>query len=169
MKRSVGVTAAAFVMLLYGIVCFIAAVSLPIIIWSHTDPRPPTVLVLKWTRLAMFRETVVGIGFSITSSGIFRLRPWARISALSLSLGMIGFGAYLWISSYILLPNHGLYAHRSFLDTWLDFALLLFVILAVPGVWWIALFTRASVEAQFAKVASASGPPVGSEDGSPSQ
>lgn len=151
MKRSAGVTAAAIAMLLYGLVCFVAAVSLPVIISTHTYPTPPIMWVLKRTARAMSKETVAGIGFVVTSYGIFRLRPWARISALSLSVGMIGFGAYLWLSAYLLLPNHGTYWHRSFGETWLDTTLSIFVALAVPGIWWIALFTRASVAAQFAE------------------
>ena len=151
MKRSAGVTAAAIVMLLYGLAGFVAAVSLPVIISTHTYPTPPVMWVLRRTARAMSTETIVGIGFFVTSYGIFRLRPWARISALSLSVGMIGFGAYLWLSAYLLLPHHGSYWHQSFGETWLDMTLSIFMTLAIPGIWWIALLTQPSVATQFAR------------------
>lgn len=165
MKRSIGVTVAAIGLLLYGIGWFVAAVSLPVIIWSHTYPAPPMTRLLRGLALPMLRETVVGVGFVVTSYGIFRLRRWARVSVLSLSLGMIGFGAYMWIGTYLILPNRGwsAYIQNQVLEQFLVFL----VILAVPGVWWIALFTRDSVEAQFTKVRPTSEQSVAIEESAP--
>lgn len=145
MKRSGGVTAAAVILLVYGLVSLIAAGELPGIMF-HLHPGQN---VLRAVALPVFRELVVGVGMIATSYGILKLRRWALLSILSLSVGMIGFGVYLWLAAYLALPNHGVWNRGRPMDSPLSAALEFLLALAAPGVWWLVLFTRPGVKRQF--------------------
>jgi hypothetical protein len=148
MRRSIGVNAAATVLLLCGIAALIAAAGLLEVQFSiHAGQN---MRMVRAAALPLLRETIVGIGFIVTSYGTFRLRRWARISVLSLSFGLIGFCAYLGICAHVVFPRYGLPRNVWRTDSALATVLCLFVGLAVTGVWWLVLFTRPSVEAQFA-------------------
>ncbi len=108
------------------------------------------VRMLRAVAFPLLRLVAIELGLLATSWGIFRLRPWARWSILSIGTGMVGLGTYLWISIYLGFPNHGLVARTPILDSPLGFAFSEFLLLFVTGAWWILFFTRPSVAVQFA-------------------
>jgi hypothetical protein len=152
-EPSPGVLAAAIVLLLYGILIVVAAVELPLIVLRlHPDPGEHA-RVIRGVTLPVLRELVVAFGMIATSYGLFRLRRWSRVSILSMSAGMIGFGFYLWIGAYVTLPNHGLTARWPLTDSPLGVIFVFFLALTIPGVWWLGFFLRHEVKAQFAAAA----------------
>jgi hypothetical protein len=164
-KRPISIIAAAIVLLLYGIVILMGAVELPRLAFRNHPGE--TMRIVKGLALPMLRLIIVALGTLVTAYGLLRLRRWARWSILSISTGMVGLGAYFWISVYLTLPNHGRTGGPSPLDTPLGMALIVMLILVVPGTWWLILFTRPSVEAQFTEAPrSFPEPPVSSEDAS---
>jgi len=159
-KRSLGVTVAAVVLLLYGFL-FLAG----FIVFSrralYLHPGQ-NMRMLRAFALPTLRLVAIEIGLVATSYGIFRLRRWARLSILSIGTGMVSLGTYVWISAYLGLPDHGLVARMSVLDSPLGLAFEVFLVLFVPGAWWILFFTLASVTSQFTAAPAVSS---GSSDG----
>ncbi|MFZ0463718.1 MAG: hypothetical protein WBE20_07210 [Candidatus Acidiferrales bacterium] len=165
MKRSVGVTLAATVVFLYGIVFTVVGVlNFQLAFQLHPGQDTRVVRAMAFPEL---RLLVVVFGLFATSWGLFKLRRWARWSVLCIGPGMVGRGAYFWIDVYLTLPNHGRTGGTSLFDSPLGMALILMLFLVVPGTWWLILFTRPSIEAQFANTPrSFPDPSVSSEDAS---
>lgn len=151
---SPGVLVAAIVLLLYAVGMVIGGVKLFALVFRlHSGQN---VRMLSAVAFPLLRLAAIELGLLATSWGIFRLRPWARWSILSIGTGMVGLGTYLWISIYLGFPNHGLVARTPILDSPLGFAFFEFLILFVSGAWWILFFTRPSVVGQFTAASPAS-------------
>ena len=144
---SPGVLVAAIVLLLYAVGMFIGGVKLFALVFRLHPGQ--NMQMVRAVAFPVLRLAAIELGLLATSWGIFRLRPWARWSILSIGTGMVGLGTYLWISIYLGFPNHGLVARTPILDSPLGFAFVEFVILFVSGAWWILFFTRPSVTGQF--------------------
>jgi hypothetical protein len=157
---SPGVLVAAIVLLLYAVGVVIGGVKLFALVFRLHPGQ--NMLMLRAVTFPVLRLAAIEIGLLATSWGIFRLRPWARWSILSIGTGMVGVGAYLWISVYLGLPNHGLVARTPILDSPLGLAFSGFLLLFVTGAWWILFFTRPSVAGQFTRASAISS---GTSDG----
>jgi len=153
-KRSLGVTVAAVVLLLYGFLFLAGFIVLPRQA-LHLHPGQ-SMRMLRALAFPTLRLIAIEIGLVATSYGIFRLRRWARLSILSIGTGMAGLGTYVWISAFLGLPNHGLIARTSVLDSPLGLAFEFFLTLFVPGAWWILFFTRPYVTGQFTRASAVS-------------
>jgi len=147
MRRSIDVTAAAIVLLLFGLVLLVAVGEMPRLL-LRLNPEDHA-RVWRGVALPMLRGIIISAGAILTAYGIFKLRRWARISVLSMSAGMVGFGAYLVIGSYLTLPNHGRVAYTAMTDSPLFIIWCMALGLIVPGSWWILLFTCDRVTNQF--------------------
>jgi hypothetical protein len=96
----------------------------------------------------------------VTGIGLIRLRNWARISVLtwgglSVFFGVFGgaFALFMPLPSEPAVPNMPI-------GTAQVFRLITLVMYALPaavGVWWLILFTRKGIKAQFASVSGATG------------
>jgi hypothetical protein len=147
-KRSIGVTLAAAVVLLYGMAFLITSVDMFRLVFQLHPGQ--NARMLRAVALPVLRLSAIEVGLFATSWGLFCLRRWARWSILSIATGMVGLGAYAWISTYLGLPNHGMTGKPSLFDSALGLSLVTMLLLVLPGTWWLVLFTRPSVEAQFA-------------------
>ncbi|MFZ0641190.1 MAG: hypothetical protein WA020_07325 [Candidatus Acidiferrales bacterium] len=164
MKRSVGVTLAAAVVFLYAVVFIVAGeYNFRLAFQLHPGENTRVVRAMAFPEL---RLLVMVFGLFATSWGLSRLRRWARWSVLCVGAGMFGRGAYFWIAVYLTLPNHERTGRPSLFDSPLGVALFVMLFLVVPGAWWLILFTRPSVEAQFANSAPSCGTPEDTSDSS---
>src|SRR6266852_639966 len=155
-KRSGSVTAAAVVAILSGgflLLCFSGAflavllVKLP----GTASELPPSVRTFGLaTQSFMLALSLFGIA---TGIGLIYLRNWARISVLicggfSVFFGLIGI-PIAFLTQFPANPNSpALPAESMQAVRWI-----LLVIYGIPlliGVWWLILFNRKSVKAQFA-------------------
>ncbi len=149
MRRSASVTIAAAFSLLGSVLSLalglLSAVSVLIARKSNPDLNEP--LVLGGVAIGTFFLVVPAIWGIATSTGLFRLRAWARISILifSVLLAITGvFGAILF--PFVQLSPD--FASSGL--TGLKFGLGgFYAILAGIGVWWFVLFTRLSVRQEF--------------------
>jgi hypothetical protein len=85
-----------------------------------------------------------------TGSGLFRLESWARKSALLWAAGSSLLCAYLLAThahQILIIDSQHWSSEITSLKQFLTQALL--IALAPVGVWWLVLFTRPSVKAQF--------------------
>jgi hypothetical protein len=155
-KRSASVTAAAVVAILGGfffLLCCSAAFFVFLLTKLPGTARefPPSMRYMMFGAQAfMMCLSLFGIA---TGIGIIYLRKWARISiliwgGLSVFFGAIGIPiAYLMLLSpnpnAPALPVEGMQAVRAIL-------LVIYGIPFVIGVWWLILFNRKAVNAQFA-------------------
>jgi MFS family permease len=158
-KRSASVTAAAVVAILGSLflllccsVAFFAFLSLKL---TGTSPEAPPFVrtAMLATQGLMMCVSLFGIA---TGIGVIYLRNWARISmltwaGLSVFFGVIGIPiAYFALSSPIpnapALPAESMQAVRWIL-------LFIYGLPLLIGIWWLILFNRKSVKAQFAGTA----------------
>lgn len=164
MKRSGGVTAAAVVALL-GSACqaLLAVVGLLGMLFASRSaslPAPPPQAAMLM-RVAAVIGSVVNFGFAAwgiaTAIGLFRLKPWSRISILVFSGLLVAFAAFGSLI-FLVMPLPQMPEQSPDFDSFLR-AMMLFVF-AVPfsvGIWWLVLFTRKSVAAQFSGTAISTG------------
>jgi hypothetical protein len=159
MKRSVGVTAAAVVLLLgSALLALVFIVSLATaILPSRISPQisqPGPVSATASTAVGtVFSLLLAGWGI-VTAVGILRLRPWARISLMVVSIMAIFVNSMGIVTMFTLLP-----AMAGPLDprTLLISRVMMLGIFGIPGTiaaWWLVLFTRPRVKQQFAAEAS---------------
>jgi hypothetical protein len=165
-KRSASVTAAAVVAILCGLLLFLccsAAFFLFLLakLPGTTSEFPPSMrYMMLGTQGLMVCLSLFGVA---TGIGLLYLRKWARISVLiwggfSVFFGVCGIPvAYLMLLSpnprAPTLPVEGMQAIRSIL-------LVIYGTPLVIGVWWLILFNRKSVQAQFAGSALPADPTV---------
>jgi hypothetical protein len=145
-KRPWGVTAAAIVAILGGIFAFLfvaAALAGPSLApppqQAATDPR------LMYWGAALFAAT--GVALIVTAVGLFRLRPWARISILVFAtfLAFSGFAAVVAILAVPVPPDISV-------DTRNAMRIILTVLFSIPlitGIWWLVQFNRPATKAAF--------------------
>jgi hypothetical protein len=155
-KRSASVTAAAIVAILGGlflVLCFSASffVFLLTKLPGTVQDFPPSMrYIMLGAQAFMMCLSLFGIA---TGIGLLNLHKWARISilmwgGLSVFFGVMGIPvAYLMLLSPNPrapgLPVEGMQAVRAIL-------LVIYGIPFVIGVWWLMLFNRRAVKAQFA-------------------
>jgi len=155
MKRSKGVTSSAVALIIIGVgLCFGAFFGFHngVFLEAYRVKDSPDAVV--HALIMFFVLLAVGIWELITAIGILRLWRWAWFCVLVISVLYIGMGSWtVWTTPHTLRGIHKL---QSFDPAWLIalqyFALVWSIILPVGvGIWWLILFTRPSVEAQFAK------------------
>jgi hypothetical protein len=163
-KRSASVTAAAVVAVLGGLfflLCCSAAFFIFLLTKLPGTARefPPTMrYMMLGAQASMMCLSLFGIA---TGIGIICLRKWARISilmwgGLSVFFGVVGIPvAYLMLlspnPSAPALPVEGMQSVRAIL-------LVIYGIPFVIGVWWLILFNRKAVKAQFAGARASADP-----------
>lgn len=155
MERSGGVTAAGVVLLVGSTVLLLialaAAIAIPhIASKASAAPYPPgafAAAIIFYLALACW-----GVG---TAVGLSRLRPWARISILSMSVLALVIGFISVVSVLILLPHmpdqqdaHTMAAVRGILVVSFGFPMAI-------AAWWLVLFLRPGVRQQFSSTAGA--------------
>ncbi|GAC1616884.1 MAG: hypothetical protein PVS2B2_07830 [Candidatus Acidiferrum sp.] len=108
----------------------------------------------KWEVLFVFATAVLPPAFAIlglqTGEGLFRLSPWARKSALIWAGGSLAFCIYLLVSNpyeILVIDSDHWSSDLALLKQFFTQAFL--IALAPISIWWVFLFTRASVKAQF--------------------
>jgi hypothetical protein len=166
MKRSVGVTAAAAVALLGSVsVALLGLYSL--LIESHDVKLASTLAqqshISLMTTLVEGALAAFGLAFwgLATTIGLLRLKNWSRISILIFS-GFTAVTAGFFAAVLAILP---LPETPETLDTSFFLRVTLELIAAVlisVAVWWLALFSRKSVVAQFEGAVSIATAPQGS-------
>lgn len=155
MKRSVGVTLSAVIVLLGSVLTLLLGLVVAAIGLMPTDPRIGALRPLFLVEAVIFG--VVAVLGMATGVDLFRLRRWARIS-------LIVFAAFLCLTGFtaggmmlvIPLPapaNAPAGFARTMMGVRLGIAGFYFLLLALGG-WWIWLFTRAGVKAQFEMTAA---------------
>lgn len=173
MKRSVGVTLSAILVLLGSALTLLLGLGVAAVGLMPGDPR------ISFLRPLMFVEAVIFGGVAVlgiaTGVDLFRLRRWARISLLVFAafLCLTGFTAGLVMLVMPFPAPAG--APADFAKTMTavraGVAGFYFLLLAL-GAWWIWLFTRPGVKAQFgvksaAGMAPGAGARVGVAQGRP--
>jgi hypothetical protein len=150
-KRSIGVTLSAVVTILGSVLMVLLAALLLVgyMVSRGDDPDMPpypraAALVIAGVMLPLAAWGVT------TAIGLFRLRRWARVCILVSSVFMvIAFGIGAALMAVLPLPSSP--GDPPGLKTGFGIGIVCFYgILALIGVWWLYLFNRASVVAQFA-------------------
>ncbi len=148
MKRSVGVTSASVVLLIGSALMLLisaAAVFAAVLKLSVTrGPLGPAMVAMG----GAFYLAMAGWGAG-TAVGLFRLRNWARVSVLTLSVLALAFctiilASFLMVFTRVRGPNPQV--AKAMLESMVGSC-------AVPmaiSVWWLLLFTRTGVRQQFA-------------------
>lgn len=161
MKRSAGVTAAAVIALLgsacFGVLCIFELFGALLILRHGPSNRalPEGGPIPAATALIM--GVITNLGFAgwglATGIGLIRLKPWSRISTLvfaSLLAVFTGFGAV--IVSFVPFPQVPNASH-AFSGAFRTMIELFFAVPFSVSAWWLILFTRKSVAAQFSEPA----------------
>ena len=155
MKRSGGVTAAGFVLLVGSAILLLIALAAAFVIPFVASKLAPAQYPAGSVAVSIaFYLALAGWGIG-TTVGLFRLRPWARISILSMSvLALVGCFLSV-VSVLILLPHlpdqqdpHTMAAVRGIIIVMLGFPIAI-------AAWWLVLFLRPSVKQQFSGAAGA--------------
>jgi hypothetical protein len=156
MKRSIGVTVAAAFSLLGSLFLFargvLVIVAMTVAHGSNAQQigRMPQSFLIAIFLLVYLAPAVWGIA---TSVGLFRLKPWARISMLIFSTLLVVMGCLSGLTTVLITlptpPNSNL---DPGLASGVRIALAGFwMVLAVIGAGWLILFTRSGVKAQFVR------------------
>lgn len=165
-KRSASVTAAAVVAILESIFLLLCCSAAFFVFLLAKLPGPASALppamryMMLGTQAFMMCLSAFGIA---TSVGLLYLRKWARISILTwggLSVFFSGVGMLIF-SLMPFLPNPN--SPELTPESMPGVRLLLVLVYGVPlliGVWWLILFNRSSVKAQFRGTALPDDPSV---------
>lgn len=158
MKRSAGVTAAAVTLMIVGALLVFGVILLPTNPMKGSSHAVARILTLFLAFLAL------GIGEVVTAIAILRLRRWAWFSILVISVVYIGTGSYHLCEApraIQRIQKSPSYDPGSLIA--LQYVALVFgtIVPMALGIWWLTLFTRAEVEAQFTASTSALAPPAG--------
>jgi hypothetical protein len=155
-KRPIGVTASAIVAILGSIVALLGAVAMAASTFVKSgQPLPPNgtqFLIANAVMLVLF----AGVGIW-TSVGLFRLRPWARISILACAAVLAAGSVFCLVITMLvpIPPEFGASTVSIFRRTMLT----MFGIPLVIAVWWLIQFNTRSTKAAFASsVAGAASP-----------
>ena len=156
MKRSIGVTFSAIVSLLGSALTLGLGVLVIFLLFFFAPTRanfsgvasaPKAIFVMG--ALVYILPAIWGI---ITSIGLFCLKNWARISILVFSVILILMGALVGLIM-LLMPLPAAPAGAATQSTMTGIRLVMGAFwfgIAGIGVWWLILFTRPKVKAQFA-------------------
>jgi hypothetical protein len=154
MRRSAGVTLAAVLALLGSLVLLGFGVLMLVVmsVAGRSDHSPleqvPRSFLLVMFVLIYFAPAISGI---VTSIGLFRLRNWARISILIFS-GLLAFMAVCSILGTLFIPfpaSAGSGANPAIVTGVKVVLASFWTVLAAICIWWLVLFTRVGVKAQF--------------------
>jgi hypothetical protein len=117
----------------------------------------------RWEILFVFATAILPPAFAIlglqTGAGLFRLSAWARKSALLWAAFSLALCMYLLVSNpyeILVIDSDHWSSDLALLKQFLAQAFL--IALAPVSIWWLILFTRASVKAQFAPAQKESQP-----------
>jgi hypothetical protein len=155
MERSGGVTAAGVVLLIGSAILLLIALATAFAI-PFTASKAPAAQFPPGAFAAaiIFYLALAGWGVG-TAVGLFRLRPWARISILSMSILALVIGFISAVSVLILLP------HIPDQQDALTMAAVRGILVASFGfpmaiaAWWLVLFLRPGVRQQFSRAVGA--------------
>ncbi len=151
MKRSIAVTLSAVVTIIGSVLTalFGVAMLVPFAMSQSTGPGTPPYARVAGLVMAgvMFALSAWGIA---TAVGLLRLRRWARVCILVFSVFMaLCFGSGALVMAFLPLPSPP--NAPPGLMTGIRIGIVcLYGILALIGGWWLYLFNRAAVVAQFA-------------------
>jgi hypothetical protein len=156
-QRSAGVTAAAVISILGSALCLLFALLMLLTSFLFRSQAPTP----SFTRVAVFFECALfgalaawGIA---TAIGLFRLRGWARISAIVFSL-LLASGA-LFLAFFRPPPQPG--APPAVMTVVMVGIACFYACLAALGGWWLYLFNTLSVRTQFgAEISEPGGRPL---------
>lgn len=156
MRRSVGVTISAVIVLLGSGLTLLLGLLMTALGWMESDPRLAALRPVLLAEAAMFGVVAV-LGIA-TGVDLLRRRRWARISVLIFAgfLCLMGFTAgFVILVMPLPTPAHPP-AEVAWVMTGVRVVLAAFYFLQMAlGAWWLWLFTRESVKAQFGKAAVA--------------
>ena len=164
MERSGGVTAAGVVLLAGSAILLLVALATAFAI-PFIDSKAPAAQLPPGALVTAIAFYLALSGWGIgTAVGLFRLRPWARISILTMSVLALVIGFISAASVLILLPHmpgqldaHTVAPVHGVLAVTFGFPMAI-------AAWWLVLFLRPGVRQQFsgatAATAATSGRPV---------
>ena len=151
MKRSAGVTISAVVTLVGSLLTALCGVAMlvPFAVSQSTGPGTPPYARVAGLVMAVLMFVLAAWGIA-TAVGLFRLRRWARVCILVFSVFMVlTFGSGAIVMAFLPLPSPP--NAPPGLMTGIRIGIVCtYGILALIGGWWLYLFNRASVVAQFA-------------------
>jgi hypothetical protein len=157
MKRSPGITFAAVIALIGSIFTLLFGLLMLAIMMFAPIPTPsqspvsPTFMRAMFVLLSLF-YLLPAIWGIVTSIGLFRLRNWARISIIIFSVPLLLLGVFAGLVSLLMPVPAGVDTASNpsiILAIRLGMGLFWLTMIGI-GVWWLILFTRTSVRAQFA-------------------
>jgi hypothetical protein len=154
MSRPVGVTVSAIVAILGSILSLLAAVFMVAGLFIEQGPnQPPNIAQIAIAAAVMF--AAFGVLGLWTSVGLFRLRPWARVSILVFAgILAVTYGLALLMIPVLPMPQDvGVELQHTIRRITIAMVAIPFAI----GIWWLIQFNRPSTKAAFASPIT--GPP----------
>ena len=158
MKRSIGVTVAAVIVMLGSVATLVAGLLIAAVGLMAPDPRMSFLRPLLFVEAVIFGAVAV-LGIA-TGVDLFRLRRWARISVLVFAAFLCVMGFTAGFVMLVMPFPAPVRAPADFAQTMTmvraGIAGFYFLLLLL-GAWWIYLFTREGVKAQFGVKLAAAG------------
>jgi hypothetical protein len=158
MNRSPAVTVSAVIALIGSILTLLMGILMLVIMviapipQSAAIPASPEFSKVLFAALSLIYILPAIWGIA-TSIGLFRLKNWARISMIVFSVLLILMAGFSGLIS-MLIPtpsSAGTHAPASIMVGVRIFMGVFWLSLLGVGIWWLVLFTRAGVQAQFAQ------------------
>jgi hypothetical protein len=151
MKRTIGVTLSAVVTIIGSVLTalFGVAMLVPFVVPRSSGPGTPPYARVAGLVMAVLMFALAAWGVT-TAIGLIRLRRWARVCILVFSVFMVlTFGSGAIVMAFLPLPSPPNVPPG--LMTGIRIGIVcIYGILALIGGWWLYLFNRAAVVAQFA-------------------
>jgi hypothetical protein len=146
MRRSIAVAIAAVIALLGSLVVVAGGIGLAVWVMRNSSPDQASGMPLRSMLLGFSAITIAfGVWGALTAISLFRRRPWARISVLMFAAFLAIFCASGLVGTAVVqLPLAPVVAAKVRLVI-----LGLYGVLAALAVWWLILFTRPRVKAEF--------------------
>jgi len=116
-------------------------------------PLPAGVQQTSFNRYAMLFTaglfSALGVWGIVTAIGLFRMKPWARISTLIFSGGLVFYAACSLFFALLLPVFAPADLPESFVRGMMIGMAVFYGALLAIGIWWLVLFNRPAIKAQF--------------------
>jgi hypothetical protein len=161
MKRSIGVTISAILVLIGSLLWLAISLLMAIAMAFQPVPASPSPWIQRGAMAVAGFLTVCSLVGLATSIGLFRLKRWARISLLIFASVLVYTGGGAAVSTLLFpLGTQQELSPQVASTIWIVILLFFFLPTVAIGGWWLYLFNKTTVKAQFPQPSRAPRRPV---------